>query len=246
MGWMHDTLEYIKKDPVYRRFHHNKLTFSMMYAFSENFVLSLSHDEVVHLKGSIMTKLAGDWWQKFAGARLLYGYQMTHPGKKLTFMGFEIGQWQEWSEARSLDWHLQDDSPYHEQLQRWVRDINRIIRGEPALYELDFDPAGFEWIEPNDAEQSVFSYVRYAEDKNDLIVFVGNFTPVPRHGYRVGVPQPGYYEEILNSDSEHYGGSNVGNGGGFHTESIPWHRSECSLSLILPPMGCLILKWRQE
>jgi len=243
MGWMHDTLAYMQKDPVYRRYHHNNMTFSMMYAFSENFVLSLSHDEVVHGKGSIMGKMSGDWWQKFAQSRLLYGYQLMHPGKALTFMGYEIGQWSEWSEERSLDWHLVDESSYHKQLQNWVRDMNALVRDEPALHETDFNPEGFQWIEPNDADNSVFSFIRYAEDKEDFLIYVGNFTPVPQYNYRIGVPQPGHYNEVLNSDSEHYGGSNVGNGGGFHTDDISWHGFDQSLNLTVPPLACVILRW---
>jgi 1,4-alpha-glucan branching enzyme len=243
MGWMHDTLKYMQKDSVYRRYHHNQLTFSLMYAFSENFVLALSHDEVVHGKGSIMNKMSGDWWQQFATNRLLHGYHMTHPGKKLTFMGQEIGQWREWSEERSLDWHLLDESPYHGKLQTWVRDMNRLVQEEASLYELDFTEEGFQWIEPNDADRSVFSYIRYAKNQDDFLIFVGNFTPVPRYDYRLGVPKAGFYREVLNSDSEHYGGSNVGNDGGIHTDDYGWHGFDYSLSLTVPPLGCVILKF---
>ncbi len=241
MGWMHDTLAYIAIDPIYRRYHHNKLTFSLMYAFSENFVLSLSHDEVVHLKGSLIAKMAGDWWQKFAGMRLLAGYQYTHPGKKLNFMGQEIGQWAEWSEARSLDWHLLD-WPTHRQLQAWMRDLNRFYASQPALYERDHSPEGFRWIEPNDAEQSVFSYLRFAADPDDFLLVVCNFTPVPRWGYRVGVPAPGRYQELLNSDSRHYGGGDIGSGGGLDADPRPWHGFPYSLALTLPPLAVVILK----
>jgi len=246
MGWMHDTLEYIEKNPVYRRFHHNKLTFSLMYAFSENFVLSLSHDEVVHGKGSLMGKIAGDWWQKFATLRLLFGYQYTHPGKKLNFMGQEFGQWSEWSEARSLDWHLVEQFDTHRGVQAWMRDLNRLYQAEPALWEHDFDPEGFQWIEANDHEQSVFSYLRYAEDRDDFLVVVCNFTPIPREHYRIGVPQPGYYKELLNSDAGAYGGGNVGNMGGRHAEDITWHAHPHSLSLTVPPLGILVLKRQPE
>lgn len=241
MGWMHDTLDYIKTDPVYRRYHHNKLTFSMMYAFSENFILSLSHDEVVHLKGSLINKISGDWWQKFATLRLLFGYQYTHPGKKLMFMGQEFGQWAEWNEAQSLDWYLLN-WPTHTRMQWWVRDLNRFYREHPALYERDFSPEGFQWIEANDAEQSAFSYMRFAADSNDFLVVSCNFTPVPRYNYRIGVPKSGYYTEILNSDSSHYGGGNVGNNGGLHTDSVVWHQFDQSLSLTLPPLGIIVLK----
>ncbi|MCU0513704.1 MAG: 1,4-alpha-glucan branching protein GlgB [Anaerolineae bacterium] len=241
MGWMHDTLYYIKKDPVFRKWEHNKLTFSMMYAYTENFVLSLSHDEVVHLKGSLMTKAAGDWWQKLATMRLLYGYQYTHPGKKLNFMGQEIASWSEWSEARQLDWMLLE-LPTHHKFQHWVRDVNHFYLAQPALYEQDFDPAGFRWIEPNDAEQSVFSYIRFARDSSDFIVVVCNFTPIVREGYRIGVPQSGYYAEVMNSDSEYYGGSNTGNNGGVHSEPLSWHQYPQSLRLRLPPLSILLLR----
>ena len=243
MGWMHDTLEYISKDPIYRRWHHHLLTFSLMYAFSEDFVLSLSHDEVVHMKGSLISKVPGDWWQKFATLRLLYGYQATHPGKKLLFMGQEFGQWREWSETRSLDWHLVEQFSTHQGLQRWVRDLNHFYLTQPALWQQDFDPVGFEWIEANDAEQSVYTYVRYAADRSDFLVVALNFTPVPRHDYRIGVPRPGFYRELLNSDASIYGGGNVGNYGGKNTDPIPWHRWPQSLSLTIPPLGMVVLKW---
>ncbi len=242
MGWMHDTLDYISQDPLYRRWHHHKLTFSLVYAFSENFVLSLSHDEVVHLKGSMIAKIPGDWWQKFATLRLLFGFQATHPGKKLNFMGAEFGQWREWSEQRSLDWHLVEQFDTHRKLQAWVRDLNHAYRQQPALYERDFDPAGFRWIEANDADQSVFSYLRFAADPSDFLVVVCNFTPVPRHDYRIGVPEPGFYREILNSDAAAYGGGNVGNLGGRRADPLGWHGFAHSLSLTLPPLGVIVLK----
>ncbi len=242
MGWMHDTLDYIRHDPVYRRYHHHSLTFSLMYAFSENFILSLSHDEVVHMKGSLIGKIFGDWWQKFATLRLLYGYQYTHPGKKLLFMGQEFGQWAEWSEAHSLDWHLVEQFPMHQKMQAWTRDLNRLYATQPALYEKDFTPDGFRWIEANDAEQSVFSYIRFANDPGDALVVACNFTPVPRHGYRIGVPEAGFYHELINSDAECYGGGNVGNLGGRHSDPIAWHGLPHSLSLTLPPLGIVILK----
>lgn len=244
MGWMHDTLEYMQKDPVHRRYHHNKLTFSMMYAFSENFVLSLSHDEVVHLKGSIMEKMSGDWWQKFAQVRLLTGYQITHPGKSLTFMGQEIAQWTEWSETRSLDWHLLKLET-HKNNQTWVRDINKLYIDEPALWEHDFDPTGFQWIDANDADNSIFSYVRFADDSSDFIVIIANFTPLPRYEYRIGVPEAGIYQELLNSDSAKYGGSNVGNHDNIPSNDIASHGFEQSLSLTIPPLGLIILKITQ-
>jgi 1,4-alpha-glucan branching enzyme len=241
MGWMHDTLHYMATDPVYRRYAHNEVTFSLAYAFSENFVLALSHDEVVHAKGSLIGKMAGDTWQKFASLRLLFGYQHTHPGKKLVFMGQEIGQWREWSEARSLEWEL-TGWPLHRQLQDWVRDLNHLYQQEPALYEHDFDWGGFRWIEPNDADQSVLSYIRYADNPDDFLVVVCNFTPVVRHGYRVGVPVAGRYQELMNSDSGLYGGSNAGNGGSVDSEPVRWHVWDQSLVLTVPPLAVLILK----
>jgi 1,4-alpha-glucan branching enzyme len=242
MGWMHDTLDYISQDPVYRRWHHHKLTFSLVYAFSENFVLSLSHDEVVHLKGSLINKIPGDAWQKFATLRLLFGYQMTHPGKKLLFMGQEFGQWREWSETRSLDWNLVEQFDSHKQTLAWVRDLHKLYREQPALFQRDFDARGFQWIEANDAEQSVFSYVRFAEDRSNFLVIACNFTPIPRHNYRIGVPEAGFYREVLNSDAECYGGGNVGNLGGKQADPIRWHQFHHSLSLTLPPLGVLVLK----
>jgi 1,4-alpha-glucan branching enzyme len=241
MGWMHDTLEYIKKDPVFRRFHHNLITFSLLYAFSENFILSLSHDEVVHMKGSLINKAAGDWWQKFATLRALFGFQYTHSGKKLNFMGQEFGQWNEWSEARALDWFLLD-WPMHAKMQAWMRDLNRLYLSQPALYEQDLDWKGFQWIDANDADQSVFTYLRFARDTNDFLVIALNFTPVPRYGYRVGVPAPGRYAELLNSDSEHYGGGNVGNSGGVESVPEPSHGFPHMLSLTIPPLGIVVLK----
>jgi 1,4-alpha-glucan branching enzyme len=245
MGWMHDTLYYIKKDPVFRKWEHNKLTFSMMYAYTENFVLSLSHDEVVHMKGSLMTKMAGDWWQKFAGLRLLYGYQYTHPGKKLNFMGHEIAQWSEWGEAKQLDWTLLE-LPTHQRVQDWVRTMNQFYLAQPALYEQDFDTEGFQWIEPNDSDNSIFSYVRFAKDKTDFLVIVCNFTPVVRFKYRIGVPEAGHYDELLNSDSEFFGGSNVGNYGGIPSEALRWHRFDHSLMMTVPPLAMVIFKLRRQ
>ena len=245
MGWMHDTLKYVQLDPVYRRYHHHTLTFSMMYAFQENFVLSMSHDEVVHGKGSLIGKASGDWWQKFATLRLLFGYQYTHPGKKLNFMGQEFGQWREWSEARSLDWNLVEEWELHAQMMAYMRDLNRLYRSEPALWEHDFDPTGFAWIEANDADQSIFSYVRYADDTEDFLIVVCNFTPVPRHHYRIGVPRAGYYREIFNSDAGVYGGGNIGNYGGVFTDDHWSHNRYESLSVTVPPLGVVILK-REE
>ena len=242
MGWMHDTLEYISLNPVYRRWNHHKLTFSLIYAFSENFVLSLSHDEVVHGKGSLMGKIPGDDWQKFATLRLLQGYQMTHPGKKLLFMGQEFGQWREWSETRSLDWDLVENFGTHRAMQRWARDLNHFYREQPALFERDFDADGFRWIEANDAEQSVISFVRYAEDRSDFVVIACNFTPVVRDNYRIGVPEAGYYTELINSDATIYGGSNVGNYGGTTSDDVWAHGFPQRVSLTLPPLGVVVLK----
>jgi len=241
MGWMHDTLSYVSKDPVYRRWEHNKLTFSMVYAYHENFVLALSHDEVVHGKGSLINKMPGDWWQQFAQLRLLFGYQYTHPGKKLNFMGAEIGQWVEWRENESLDWHL-TDTDTHRKLQQFVRDLNHLYRSEPALYEQDFAPLGFQWIDANDSENSVFVYMRFAKKAGDFLVTICNFTPIAREGYRIGVPMAGSYRELLNSDSEIYGGSNVGNYGLIHTEPEVSHGYGQSLHLTLPPLSVMILK----
>jgi 1,4-alpha-glucan branching enzyme len=246
MGWMHDTLKYLQVDPVYRRYHHNQITFSIMYAFSENFVLSLSHDEVVHGKGSLIGKMPGDWWQQFASLRTLFGYQYTHPGKKLNFMGAEFGQFAEWSETRSLDWHLVENYEMHQMMLRWVRDLNHLYKNEPALYELDTSSDGFQWIEPNGADQSVYSYIRYAKDLDDHLVVVFNFTPVPRHHYRIGVPRWGYYKEMLNSDAEVYGGGNVGNRGGVDTEAMGCHGHGQSLVVDVPPLGLVVFKWQKS
>jgi 1,4-alpha-glucan branching enzyme len=241
MGWMHDILEYIHEDPVHRRWHHNRVTFSMLYAFTENFILPFSHDEVVHGKRAMLDKIPGDTWQKYATLRTLYGYMYGHPGKKLMFMGGEFGQWREWNHDRSLDWHLLDD-PSHEALRRWVQDLNAMYRAEPALYQRDFDHEGFRWIDCNDNENSVVSIVRYAHDRRDCLVMIFNFTPVPRGGYRIGVPAAGRYRELLNSDATLYGGSNVGNGGSVDSEPVPSHGFEQSLTLMAPPLGCLMLK----
>src|SRR5260221_5039066 len=241
MGWMHDTLDYMHIDPLYRRYQHHHITFSLAYAFSENYVLALSHDEVVHGKGSLIDKMAGDWWQKFASLRLLFGYQYTHPGKKLLFMGQQFGQWAACNEDRGLDWGLLD-WPMHAQMQNWVRDLNLLYKAQPALYQRDFDPTGFRWIEPNDAEQSVLTYLRFAENSADFLVVGCNFTPVPRYNYRIGVPAPGHYMEILNSDSAHYGGSNICNLGGIDAEPIEWHADRQNIGFTLPPLAGVIFK----
>jgi 1,4-alpha-glucan branching enzyme len=244
MGWMHDMLDYMRQDPIHRRWHHNKVTFSALYMHSENFILPFSHDEVVHGKGAMINKMPGDVWQKHSTLRTLYGYMFGHPGKKLLFMGSEIGQWREWNHDASLDWSLLDQA-IHGQLRRFVQDLNHTYQNEPALFELDFDSAGFQWIDCNDNENSVFSLLRRARDEREFLVLVFNFTPVPRHGYRIGVPADGDYVEILNSDSSTYGGSNVGNSGHVATEAVAAHGFEQSLSLTVPPLGCLYLK-RQD
>jgi 1,4-alpha-glucan branching enzyme len=241
MGWMHDTLEYLRNDPVHRRFHHQKLTFRMLYAFTENFVLPMSHDEVVHGKGSLLAKMPGDAWQQFATLRTLFGYMFAQPGKKLLFMGSEIGQWREWDHERELDWDLLR-FPLHAGLQRWVKDLNRLYREEPALHQLDFSPEGFEWIACGDADQSVISFLRHARRPDEMILAVCNFTPVPRHTYRVGVPRLGPWRELLNSDASTYGGSDQGNLGRVEAVSIRYHDREYSLLLTLPPLSVVLFK----
>jgi len=241
MGWMHDTLQYISRDPVHRKYHHNDLTFRMLYAFTENFILPLSHDEVVHGKGSLLAKMPGDDWQKFANLRLLLGYMYAQPGKKLLFMGGEVGQWQEWHHDRSLDWHLAQYQQHH-QVQRWVEDLNRLYRSEPALYELDFEPAGFEWVDANDSEQSVISFIRKGKSTVDTILVVGNFTPVTRLNYQVGVPYGGFWKEMINSDASEYGGSGQGNLGGVEATTTPSHGRPYSLNITLPPLAVMFFK----
>jgi 1,4-alpha-glucan branching enzyme len=241
MGWMHDTLEYIRQDPIHRKYHHNQLTFRMLYAFTENFTLPLSHDEVVHGKGSLLGKMPGDNWQKFANLRAMLGYMFTQPAKKLLFQGGEIGQWDEWSHERSVDWHLLDFEP-HKGLQKWVQDLNRFYRAETALHDLDLDPAGFEWIDCSDADGSVVTFLRRARNSPDLILVVCNFTPIPRPGYRVGVPRGGSWREILNSDSTVYGGSGWGNLGGLGAIQEPMHGRDWSLNLVLPPLSVSMFK----
>ena len=245
MGWMNDTLNYFSADPVYRKYEHNKLTFSLLYAFTENFVLPLSHDEVVHGKNSLLHKMPGDMWQQFANLRLLFAYQYAHPGKKLLFMGNEIAQRAEWSEARSLDWHLLQFD-LHQGIHRFVADLNRLYAAEPALHQVDFDWRGFEWIDCNDADNSVFSFLRRGKDPNDLFVIVLNGTPVIRENYRIGLPQPGFYREVLSTDAASYGGSNVGNLGGVRAESEPWMGRPCSARLILPPLAAVYFKLQVE
>jgi 1,4-alpha-glucan branching enzyme len=240
MGWMHDTLGYFQQDPVYRRYHHHELTFSLVYAFTENFVLPLSHDEVVHGKGSLLHKMPGDRWQQFANLRALYAYMWAHPGKQLLFMGGEIAQEAEWSHERSIDWHLLED-PRHAGVQAVVRDLNRAYRASPALWELDFEPAGFWWLEPNDAENNVVAFGRASADGREVLVCVANMSPVPREGYRVGLPRCGRWREAVNTDAEAYGGSNVGNLGGVAADAVPWHGQPCSAPVTLPPLGVVWL-----
>jgi 1,4-alpha-glucan branching enzyme len=241
MGWMHDTLAYFQQDPLYRRFHHHQLTFSLMYAFSENFVLPLSHDEVVHGKGSLYTKMAGsDHWQKLANLRALYAYMWAHPGKKLLFMGNELAQHAEWSHERSLDWHLLEQ-PEHAGIQALIRDLNRSYREEPALWEVDSDPAGFYWLEPNDADNNVVAFARVSRSGERVVVFIANLSPVPRYAYRLGLPLSTRWSEAINTDSSYYGGSDVGNLGGVEPEPIPWHDQPFSAELTLPPLAAVWL-----
>jgi 1,4-alpha-glucan branching enzyme len=241
MGWMHDTLEYMSQDPIYRRYHHNRLTFRMIYAFHENFVLPLSHDEVVYGKRSLIGKMPGDDWQKFANLRALFGYMYAQPGKKLLFMGGEFGQWREWVHDGSLDWDLLK-YPLHAGLQRWVQDLNRLYRSEPALHEMDCDPAGFEWIDCDDADSSTVTLIRKGKSSSTIILVACNFTPVPRYSYRLGSPRSGSWQEILNSDAGEYGGSNMGNLGGVETVPVPLHGRPYSLTITLPPLSVSFFK----
>jgi 1,4-alpha-glucan branching enzyme len=241
LGWMHDTLDYFGHDAIHRKFHHNRMTFSMLYAFTENFVLPFSHDEVVHGKRSVIGRMPGDTWQQFANLRLLYGYMCGHPGKKLHFMGGEFGQWIEWQHNQSLDWHLLDYDT-HRGVQQLVGDLNRLYQSEPALHEVDFDWHGFEWLDCNDADASVLSFLRRGRNPDDCVIVVCNFTPIPRENYRVGVPERGYYAELLNTDAGIYGGSNLGNCGGVHAEPVPWLGHDDSLRLTLPPLAAVFLK----
>ena len=246
MGWMHDMLEYMHLDPIHRRYHHNNITFSLMYAYSENFILPLSHDEVVHMKGSLINKMPGDLWQRFANLRALYGYMWGHPGKKLLFMGGEFGQWREWNFAESLDWHLlaPPSDPHHVQLRDFLRDLNTLYHHEPALSILDYAPEGFSWIDPHDSDNSVVSFMRRSKNPADTLLFICNFTPVPRHGYRVGVPDPGEYYELINSDADRYGGSGLENLQPMPSGPVFWQSCPHSVLLTLPPLSTIILKRR--
>jgi 1,4-alpha-glucan branching enzyme len=240
MGWMHDTLKYLQTDPVFRKYNQNQLTFSIWYAFSENFVLALSHDEVVHGKGSLLGKMPGDEWQQFASLRLLFGYMWTHPGKKLLFMGGEFGQKREWQHEGSLEWHVLQ-YPLHEGLRRWVRDLNHVYRATPSLYQRDFTPDGFQWIDCNNNDQSVIVYLRRGHDPADVALIACNFTPVPRDNYRIGVPHGGWWRERLNSDAADYGGSGIGNFGGLEASPLSSHGMTHSVALRLPPLAVLVL-----
>jgi 1,4-alpha-glucan branching enzyme len=241
MGWMHDTLLYFSKEPIYRKYHHNNLTFSLLYAFTENFVLVLSHDEVVHGKRALLAKMPGDVWQQFANLRALYGFLYAHPGKKMLFMGSELGQWNEWSAKQSLDWNLLEYDP-HRKLQTLVADLNRLYRAERALYEVDFEYTGFEWIDFHDADQAVIAFLRRGREARDHLVVACNFTPVPRVGYRIGVPEPCFYREVLNTDDAKYGGSGVVNAPGCQAAPSPWQSQPCHIELTLPPLGVVFLK----
>ncbi len=241
MGWMHDMLEYFAKDPIYRTHHHRNLTFALLYAFSERFLLPLSHDEVVHGKGSLLSKMPGDIWQKFANLRLLFALMYGFPGKKLMFMGGEIGQWSEWNHEKGLDWHLLE-YPSHKGLSLWIEDLNRLYHHQQPLHEVDFDYTGFDWIDFQDVANSIICFERKAKNPDDAIIAVFNFTPVPRHGYRVGTRLPGIYKELLNSDAASYGGSNLGNYGEVKSEPVPHHSRNHSLLLTIPPLAALFLK----
>ena len=243
MGWMHDTLKYFSLDPIYRKYHHNELTFSIWYAFFENFILPLSHDEVVYGKGSLIGRMPGDDWQKFAGLRALFGYMFGHPGKKLLFMGGEFGQWNEWYHEESLHWHLLEWGA-HKGVQQWVRDLNRLYRSEPALHERDFENDGFEWVDFSDWEASVISFLRKGSSTDSKMLVVCNFTTVPRQKYLVGVPSGGFWEEVLNSDSVYYGGSGMGNSGGLEAAPKAAHGRPFSLSMTVPPLGVVFFKSR--
>jgi len=245
MGFMHDTLKYFSEDPIHRKYHHDKLTFRMLYAFNENFVLPYSHDEVVHGKGSLLGKMPGDDWQKFANLRLAYGYMYGQPGKKLLFMGGELAQWTEWNHDKSLDWHLLE-YPLHQGLKRWVEDLNRFYRTELALYQRDFEPGGFQWIDCTDTENSVVAFIRKGKNDDSIVLAAFNATPIPRHNYRLGVPKSGLWKELLNSDAPLYGGSGQGNMGGIETNPVGKHGHLQSLNPMLPPLSALFFTWEGD
>ncbi len=241
MGWMHDMLGYFSNDPIYRKYHHNSITFSLLYAFTENFILPVSHDEVVHGKGSLINKMPGDEWRQFANARAFLAYMWGHPGKKLLFMGQEIGQREEWNHNAGIRWDLLQFD-VHRKLQTLVSELNRLYRANPALYQVDFHYTGFEWIDFHDWEDSVIAFIRRAEDPKDFLIFCCNFTPMPRHGYEFGVPEEGFYEEVLNTDSEQFGGSNLGNGGMVSSRPIPKHNRRHSIAVTLPPLAVVAFR----
>ena len=241
MGWMHDTLHYMERDPVYRRYDHHQMTFGMVYAYTERFMLPLSHDEVVHGKGSLMRKMPGDDWQKFANMRAYFAWMWTFPGKKLLFMGGEIGQWAEWNNDASLDWNLLDWHP-HKGLQSLVADLNKLYVGEPALHATDTHPEGFRWAVVGDAEHSVYGFIRQTADQSDHLLVVANMTPVPRPNYRIGVPKQGYWREVMNSDAAIYGGGNLGNDGGVAAEEIGWDGLDHSVAVMIPPLATIVFK----
>jgi 1,4-alpha-glucan branching enzyme len=244
MGWMNDTRQYMHKDPIHRKFHQDELTFSLIYAFTENFCLPMSHDEVVHGKGSLLDQMPGDLWQKFANLRLLYGYMWTHPGKKLLYMGSEFGQWHEWNHNESLQWHLLQWQS-HQGVQRYLADLNDLYKREPAMHEVDFDHTGFEWIDCHNWQDSILVYMRKAKDPNDFLIACCNFTPVPRPDYKIGVPEACWYEEVSNSDSTFYGGSDLGNGGGIQAVPVESHGRPASMEVTIPPLGTVIFKPRR-
>jgi 1,4-alpha-glucan branching enzyme len=243
MGWMHDTLDYMSNEPVHRKYHHDKLTFGLVYAFHENFILAISHDEVVHGKGSLIDRMPGDAWQKFANLRAYFGYMFGHPGKKLVFMGCEFGQWKEWDAEGSLDWHL-TEQPDHAGLQSLTRDLNALYRNEPSLHELDSEAGGFDWIDFSDHDQSTVAFSRTGKDTAESLLFVCNFTPVLREHYRLGVPQDGEYRELLNTDATLYGGGNHGNLGAVSGEAVPSHGRPHSIDITLPPLSTVVFKRR--
>jgi len=245
MGWMHDMFAYFSCDPIYRKFHHKNITFSLLYAFSENFVLPVSHDEVVHGKRNLIAKMPGDEWQRFANVRAFLAYMFAHPGKKLLFMGCELGQYEEWNCEAELRWELLEFD-YHRKLQAFVRDLNRLYRKEPALYEVDFHHSGFEWVDFSDVDSSVIAFLRRARDPKNFLLFCCNFTPVPRTGYRFGVPERGFYREVFNSDSSLYGGSNLGNAGGVRSEPVEAHGRPHSISVTLPPLAVIVFRCESE
>jgi 1,4-alpha-glucan branching enzyme len=240
MGWMHDSLHYMECDPVYRRYHHNEMTFGLIYAFSENFVLPLSHDEVVYGKGSLIQKMPGDDWQRFSNLRAYFGFMWAHPGKKLIFMGGEIAQWQEWNHDSAIDWDLLDQ-PRHRGIQTLVRDLNALYRRQTALHQRDSESTGFRWVIGDDSANSVFAFLRFGDEDGGMVLTVCNMTPVPRVGYAIGVPRPGYWRELLNTDAAVYGGSNMGNAGGIDSVATSMHGEAQTLFLTLPPLATVFL-----